>query len=338
MDVKRSSARSLEPYEATPKRNITALKVPPFRFHRVALNAMLTCIALAVNTTCTQAKEDPTATASLPMYEVSESVKKADDIFWSHLQAKLKSEGISGPVSLARTSGELIDQWEQPDLLLSQACGYPYVHTLMDKGVKIVGTPIYATNSNLPAGEYRSVIVVNSATPYKTLADLKGKRAGVNDWTSNSGMNLFRAAVAETFPEDVLRQGVFSSVTVTDGHLKSVRMIAADQIDVASIDDVSYDLIRRNYPDLASKTRILAVTPAAPGLPMITSTQTDDATLQMMRTAIKDLVEHPDDEALREALATMKLTGFAVIDKQEYVDRVHQLEDLARNKGYPTLK
>jgi ABC-type phosphate/phosphonate transport system substrate-binding protein len=335
MDAKRPSARSLEPQDAPSKRNTSAPTVPHVRIHRLTLNAKLTCIALAVSTTCTQAKEEFTATASLPMYEVSDSVKKADDVFWSHLQAKLKTEGISAPVSLARTSGELVDQWEQHDLLLSQACGYPYVHTLMDKGVKIVGTPIYTTNSNLPAGEYRSVIVVNALAPYKTLADLKGKKAGVNDWNSNSGMNLFRAAVAESFPEDVLKQGVFSSVKVTDGHLKSVRMIAAGQIDVASVDDVSYDLIRRNYPDLAAKTRILTVTPAAPGLPMITGPQTDDATLQRIRAAIKDVIEHPDNEALRQALATMKLTGFAVIDKQEYVNRVHQLEELARNKGYP---
>lgn len=272
------------------------------------------------------------------MYEVSDSVKQADDVFWTHLQSKLKSEGIDAPIALARSNGDLVEQWQQHDLLLSQACGYPYVHTLMDKGVKIIGTPVYAANRALPAGEYRSVIVVKADAPYKTLADLKGKKAGVNDWNSNSGMNLFRAAVSASFPESALKQGVFSSVTLTDGHLRSVRMIAAGQIDVASIDDVSYDLITRDYPDLAAKTRILTVTPVAPGLPMITSAQTDDATIKKIRTAIKSLIEHPDDDALRRALATMKLTGFVVIDKQDYVKRIHQLEEDARDKGYPMLK
>lgn len=303
----------------------------------MVLYATLACAGFGMTTTNAQVQEG-SSTVSLPMYEVSDSVKKADDVFWAHLQATLNSEGINAPVALVRTSGELVDQWEQKDLLLSQACGYPYVHTLMDKGVKIVGTPIYATNNSLPAGSYRSVIVVKADSPYRSLSDLKGKKAGVNDWNSNSGMNLFRAALASSFPEDALKQGIFSSVMLTDGHLKSVRMIAAGQIDVASVDDVSYDLIKRDYPGLAAKTRILMVTPAAPGLPMITSAQTDDATIQKIRTAIKTLIEHPDDDALRQALATMKLTGFVVIDKQDYVERIHQLEDVARAKGYPTLK
>lgn len=335
----------------TPSRSICSLESPGMTLWRdvsnfsfiwrylyvVGLYAAVACAGFAMTTTHAAAQEG-SSTVSLPMYEVSDSVKKADDVFWDHLQKKLKSAGINAPVALARTDGELVDQWEQKDLLLSQACGYPYVHTLMDKGVKIVGTPVYATNSDLAPGEYRSVIVVKADSPYKSMADLKGKKAAVNDWNSNSGMNLFRATVASSFPEDALRQGIFSSVTLTDGHLKSIRMIAAGQIDVASIDDVSYDLIKRDYPDLAVQTRILTVTPAAPGLPMITSAQTDDATVRKMRTTIKNLIEHPDDEALRQALATMKLTGFVVIDKQDYVQRIHQLEDVARDKDYPTLK
>ncbi|MFC4761915.1 phosphate/phosphite/phosphonate ABC transporter substrate-binding protein [Dyella koreensis] len=321
----------------TSRRHASAFLLRRHRCLAMALYATLACTGFAMTITETRAQEG-SSTVSLPMYEVSDAVKKADDVFWSHLQQKLKSDGINAPVALARTNGELVDQWEQRDLLLSQACGYPYVHTLADKGIKMVGTPVYATNSSLPAGEYRSVIVVKADSPYKTLADLKGKKAGVNEWNSNSGMNLFRATVASSFPSEALKQGIFSSVTLTEGHLKSVRMIAAGQIDLASIDDVSYDLIRRDYPELAAKTRILTVTPAAPGLPLITSAQTDDATIQKMRTAIKGLIEHPDDAALRQALATMKLTGFVVIDKQDYVKRIRHLEDMARDKGYPTLK
>lgn len=318
-------------------RQTAALVLRWRRFHAIALQVTLACTVF-VGTAANAPAQGLSSTASLPMYEVSDKVEKADDVFWDHLQKKLQSAGVNAPVALARTDGELVDQWQQRNLLLSQACGYPYVHTLMDKGVKIVGTPVYATNISLPAGEYRSVVIVKKDSPYKTLADLKGKRAGVNDWASNSGMNLFRVTVASSFPEAALKRGIFSSVTLTGGHLKSVRMVAKGTIDVASIDDVSYDLIMRDYPDLAAETRVLTDTPAAPGLPMITSAQTDDATIQKMRAVIDALIEHPDDAALRQALVTMKLTGFVVIDKQNYVERIHHLEDAARDKGYPTLK
>lgn len=276
--------------------------------------------------------------ASLPMYELSDSVKRADDIFWSRLREKLKSEGIEAPVALERTTGPLVDQWEGQSLLLSQACGFPYVHILMERGVKIVGTPVYTTNDGLPPGEYQSFIVVKSGTPYKTLADLKGKKAGVNDMGSNSGMNAFRSAVASSFSEDELRHGIFASVTTTDGHLRSVRMIADGQIDVAAIDSVTYDLIKRDYPELAAKTRVLMKTLPSPGLPMITSSRTDDAIVEKMRIAIREIVTNPGDEELRWALREMKLKDFVVIDKQTYRQRIDQLEDLARDKGYPTLK
>jgi ABC-type phosphate/phosphonate transport system substrate-binding protein len=79
-------------------------------------------------------------------------------------------------------------------------------------------------------------------------------------------------------------------------------------------------------------------TPASPGLPMITSARTNDATIEKIRTAIKDMVTHPDDDALRGALAEMKLKDFVVIDAKTYEQRITQLEDMARDKGYPTLK
>ena len=310
-----------------------------------ALRRAMAFLVLVVFAAGVPAQETPSSSAatdrvtvSLPMYEVSDAVKQADDVFWSHLRKKLETEGVRAPPVLARTSGALLDQWKDKHLLLSQTCGYPYVHILMDHGIKIIGTPVYTTNHALPAGEYRSVIIVRADAPYRSLADLKGKKAGVNDMGSNSGMNLFRASVAAGFSENELRQGIFASVVTTGGHLNSVRMVGSGQIDVAAIDSVSYDLIRRDHPELAARTRVLMDTPPAPGLPMITSAQTDDATIEKIRAAIKELVTHPDDDALRQALAEMKLEDFVVIDAQTYAHRITQLEDMARDKGYPMLK
>jgi ABC-type phosphate/phosphonate transport system substrate-binding protein len=301
---------------------------------------VIACIALTMIATNARSQDDGAhhAVVSLPMYEVSDSMKKADNIFWSRLREKLSAQGVNAPVELERTSGDLNDQWQDDHLLLSQTCGYPYTHTLMQRGVKIVGTLVYTTNDGLAPGEYRSVIIVKAGTPYKTLVDLKGKKAGVNEMGSNSGMNAFRAAVAASFPENELKQGIFASVITTGGHMKSVRMVADGQIDVAAIDSVSYDLIRRDYPELAAKTRVLTNTPVSPGLPLITSAQTDDKTIDKMRTAIKEVVAHPGDAELRWALGEMKLKDFVVIDAQTYHQRIYQLEDLAIDKGYPALK
>jgi phosphate/phosphite/phosphonate ABC transporter binding protein len=299
---------------------------------------VLAAVHVHAQDNATAAAKGDMPVAFLPMYEESDAVKKADDVFWSHLQAKLKAEGVDAPAALTRSDNDLVKQWEAPNVLLSQACGYPYVHILMGQGVKVIGTPVYTTNRGLPKGEYRSVIIVKADSPYRSLADLKGKKAGVNDMGSNSGMNAFRNAVAAAFPEQDLKQGIFSSVIVTGGHLNSIRMVGAGQIDVASIDSVSYDLMKRDHPDLVAKTRILSYTVPSPGLPMITGAQTDDATIAKIRAAIKDMVTNPSDDELRQALATMKLDDFVVIDQKTYHQRINQLEQTAVDKGYPVLK
>ena len=276
---------------------------------------------------------------SLPMYEVSPAVKRADDVFWERLRARLRREGIDAPVGLDRGEGDLVDQWKAQNLLLSQTCGYPYTHILHAKGVRIVGTPVYAANAALRAGEYRSALVVRADAPYANVAALKGARAGVNDFGSNSGMNAFRAAVASAFPPAALKRGIFASVVQTNGHLKSVQMIADGRIDVAAVDSVSYDLIKREYPEMARRTRVLAYTEPSPGLPMITSALTSDEIIGKLRRAIRDTIVDPGtDLALREALATMTLTDFVVIDEDDYLARIGALEQLARDKGYPELK
>ena len=116
---------------------------------RHGLCSAMACLVLAAFATGATAQEEPSSTTkaavvtvSLPMYEVSQAMKQADDVFWSHLRRKLETEGVDAPAALARTDGALLDQWQSPHLLLSQTCGYPYVHILMDRGIKIIGTPV----------------------------------------------------------------------------------------------------------------------------------------------------------------------------------------------------
>jgi ABC-type phosphate/phosphonate transport system substrate-binding protein len=275
---------------------------------------------------------------ALPMYELSDSIKKADDIFWDRLAKKLKAKGVGVPPQLERNTGPLEQHWKEDRLLLSQACGYPFVTKLMGAGVKLVATPVYAVNDDLRRGDYCSVIIVGADTNYKTLADLKGKKAGVNDNSSNSGMNLFRAFVASTFDSETLKRGVFESVILTGGHLLCVRQVAAGEIDVAAIDRVAYDLICMEYPKLAAKTRILTRTATAPGLPLVTSAKTSDEVIAKIRAALQEIVKDTKDQELVWALKQIRLKDFVVIDRSEYVKRINELEESAKAKGYPTLK
>lgn len=299
---------------------------------------MTSCLMLSAPTTVLSEQNQPGSLVSLPMYELSDSLKKADDIFWNRLATKLRSRGIDAPEALERNTGPLVKHWLDERLLLSQACGYPYVASLMGHGVKIVATPVYATNDDLPPGDYRSVLIVREGTSYKSLADLKGKKAGINEANSNSGMNVFRAAVAAAFAPDVLEAGVFEKVVETGGHLISVRKVAEGEIDVAAIDSVTYDLIQRNHPQLAAQTRILANSEPSPGLPLVTGPGTSDEDVGKMREALKETVSNTNDPELMWALKEMRLKDFVVIDQETYRERIGKLQVAAKEKGYPVLK
>lgn len=272
------------------------------------------------------------------MYEVSEQTREADDVLWGRLRVYLAEQGIDAPATLARPTGALIEHWLRSDLLISQTCGYPYTRELAPKGVRVIGTPVYTTNDDLKPGDYRSVIVVSAKAKFRSLKDVQGRTAGVNDLNSNSGMNAFRATVALAFSAQELRKGIFAAVRVTGSHLNSLRMVASGAIDVAAIDSVTYDLIARDHPEIVKKTRILAYSPPSPGLPLITSKEADDARLASLRSALLRLFAAPQDDKLRQALGALKLKNIVFISNETYFERIDALEKIAYEKGYANLR
>ena len=162
----------------------------------------------------------------------------------------------------------------------------------------------------------------------------------VTDGVSREALQGQKLVVVEyhTGTKKVSRKGVFNKVVATGGHMKSVKEVASGRVDVAAIDNVTYDLIRSKHPELAKETRVLMKTSASPGLPLITSPQTSDRVLEKLRSSLNELVAEKDDKELSWALKEMKIKRFVVIDKEEYRRRITKLVEFAEKKGYPQLK
>ena len=62
--------------------------------------------------------------AALPMYDRPE-LQAANDRYWALIRAGLLARGIAAPEGLRRGDAVLMPQWESPDLVLSQTCGFP---------------------------------------------------------------------------------------------------------------------------------------------------------------------------------------------------------------------
>jgi ABC-type phosphate/phosphonate transport system substrate-binding protein len=266
--------------------------------------------------------------AALPMYNLSPAL--ADDwrALLGHVHAELRGwlSQRGDTLTIVEPGEPLPAFWQRPDLLLSQTCGYPLVNALHER-VQLVGTPVFEVDG-CESGTYRSVLVTGSHTDAVSLAQCRGLRAAFNDDDSNSGMNLFRHAVAP------LAHGkpFFAGVLKTHEHLASLRALVVDRTaDVAAIDCVTFAFVREHLPALAAGVRVIGVTRAAPALPFIASKTLDAHALDLLTHALHETVHR--DPALA---ARLRLKGFVSLGRTDY-DVIHQIEHEARDLGYPLL-
>lgn len=257
--------------------------------------------------------------AALPMYDFA-TVRWATDALWTALATALPT----APAALTRDR-PLEAIWTDPDLLLAQTCAYPLVTTLAGK-VQVVATPCYDVPGCEGPGN-RSAIVVRRDDPAETLSDLRGRRAAVNAFTSNTGMNVLRREIA-----DVADGRPFFAQTVETGaHAASATAVKSGLADVAAVDSVTWALLEAADPETVHALRVLAWTRPTPGLPLITAARTDAEGLDDLRRALNQAAADPD---LAEARAALRLKGFA--PPQDY-DVILEIERDAVGLGYPTL-
>jgi ABC-type phosphate/phosphonate transport system substrate-binding protein len=265
--------------------------------------------------------------AALPMYDLP-WLRDANDRLWAGIAAHLRDAGVDRVPNTLTRSGELDDIWQSPQLLLAQSCGYPLVGQLRET-VQLVATPHYRAEGCSEAW-HRAAIVVRADHPAQRLSDLRGLTAGMNGVRSNTGMNLFRAAIAPIAGEGAF----FNRVIVTGSHARSLAALLSNRIDVASIDAVTLAHLRGHYPRPAEAVRVLAWTDATPGLPLITAAATPPDVVTALRSALFATLTDPK---LADALGALLIGDFEVLQLDEYLP-VHALEQQAIDQSYPTLQ
>lgn len=264
--------------------------------------------------------------ASLAMYDMLAPVQAANDLLWTGVRDRLRLAGLSAPDVLDHEIS-YNGLWLQPDLLLAQTCGYPFIKELQGK-VRLVATPVYSFPGGAGA-ERASFLIASDRNEATVLEDFRGSRAAINDRMSNSGMNLFRAALAP-----IANGGkFFSDVIITGGHLLSMKAIQEGKADIASIDTVSWGLLARHAPDMLAGLKIVGETPRGPGLPYITSLATSDSELNALRTALRDAIA---DKGLAEATDALGLLGIEILDETDYA-RLAKLGNEAERQNYPII-
>lgn len=238
--------------------------------------------------------------AALPMYDRPE-LQAANDRYWALIRAGLLARGIDAPDALQRGDAALMPQWESPDLVLSQTCGFPYRARLHGK-VALVGTPDFG-NDGCPPGYYRSILIARRDDPRGSFAQFDGAAIAYNDGLSQSGwaapVNAAKAQGIRLLP------GV-----ETGAHRASFRAVAEGRAALAAIDALTWTLISA-YED-TSAVKVIGATDPTPALPYITALGRDaDAIFDAVAEAILRLGA--------EDRARLHLKGIVRIPAAEYL-------------------
>lgn len=244
-----------------------------------------------------------TGAVSLPMYDWPE-IREATDSLWAAVRRHLSERGIGAPDALDRNS-DPEQVWNEPALLLSQTCGYPYANMLADK-VTLVGTPAHAVTGAAP-GKYFSVFVSRKNQSPENLGELNQKRFAYNMTHSQSGfaapVRMLAASGHASLP----------SPLETGAHRASIRAVAEAQADWAAIDAVTWELAKRHDP-AANELAVFARTPETPALPLITGTRNAervDTIADAVDAAIRGLEKEVRDALLITGLMRFKPADYA---------------------------
>jgi ABC-type phosphate/phosphonate transport system substrate-binding protein len=264
--------------------------------------------------------------ASLPMYDFPD-VRKATDCWWNGLARHLSRAGIPDVPSRLLRRDDLIEQWQDPALLISQTCGYLLTHQLRSD-LRPVATPHYsAPGCGGPA--YASVILARRDHPGAAVADFKGGVAVYSRSYSHAGYNAFRGMIAP------LANGrpFFSQVIASGSHLDSIAVLAAGAGDLATVDCVIHAFVSRWRPDLLVGTRALGFTLPAPAPPYVAPVSASDDRVARLRQALDAAARDPDLAAARDDLF---IAGFSHLEFLDY-SGIASVETEAIARGYPDL-
>ncbi len=264
--------------------------------------------------------------ASLPMYDLPE-VRRATDAWWAGLAAGFTRAGVPDVPSRLDRDREMAEVWHAPDLLISQACGYPLTHALAGV-VRPVATPVYGAEG-CNGANYRSFFIVRADDPAAGLEDLRRRRVAVNAPHSQSGYNCLRHALAP------LSGGrpFFSEVLVSGGHAASLTAVREGRADLAATDCVTFALLARHQPAAVADLRVLAESAPAPALPYVTQAAADPDLLARLRAGLRQALEDPD---LAEARDALLLKGAEVLPDEAY-RAINEMEDEAIALRYPEV-
>lgn len=242
------------------------------------------------------------------MYDWPE-VRPSWDRLWVLARDILIAHDVSAPDMLTHVE-DYQPIWTNPDLIVGQTCGWPFISRLRDQVVPFARFDF--SLHDLAPGQYQSVFLTRQPCPFEDLLEIgkwireEAPVVAVNDLNSQSGNRVFGECFEQYFeipPEAFVLSG---------SHRNSIRMLASGKADLCAVDAVSWRFALTHEP-AAQEVHIAGRSNPVPGLPLITAKGLG-IDPQELYAAVKLAIEElPSDD--RECLG---LHGLVVATEQDY--------------------
>jgi ABC-type phosphate/phosphonate transport system substrate-binding protein len=202
--------------------------------------------------------------------------------------------------------------WARPDLGAVFMCGYPIALGLAP--VLPIAAPVPRAAWAGGRAVYRTDLIVREDSPYRTLEDTFGGRAGWTVEHSHSGFNAFRHhLLAYRSPQQPqLYAQMIGNLVTARNVLDGVR---ERRIDVGPLDAYWHLLIARHAPQLTAGIRVLASTASAPMPALVASAGTPEEIVARLRAALTAASSRPWFAPLGEQLL---LDRFAEVQQDTF--------------------
>ncbi len=203
-------------------------------------------------------------------------------------------------------------------------CGRPYVDLLAAGGpLALLAAPVMAGARYGGRPIYFSDVVVRRDSPFQRFADLRGASWAYNEPGSQSGYHVTRyhlARLGETGQ-------YFGRIVASGGHVRSLAMILAGQIDASAIDSTVLEWQLARDPALAGRFRVVETLGPSPIPPLVVAGERGLALREQLRAALLALPETVEGQAF---LALGGLSRFAAVNDSDY-DAIRAMAKVAKD-------
>jgi phosphonate transport system substrate-binding protein len=162
---------------------------------------------------------------------------------------------------------------------LAFVCSPPLIW--LKGAIEAIAAPVLTDPRFAARALYCSDVVVRSDSAFHSLEDLAGSRWAVNEPSSWSGYWVVLQRVG--------RWNYFREVVETGFHQRSLRLVAAGEVDASAIDSQVLAMELRNDPSLAMGLRVVASLGPAPSQPVVVRSGLDAAVKADLQSRLLNL-------------------------------------------------